>query len=351
MLMRRDAQLAPERLHLVRATPRDLDALAAATDPRHVFLRGAWFAACEGARLSIVLRADGRPLAGFGLVDRRIGPLKLREVAGSYWPFRAMAIAGDATASELNAMFGDRDLRQLLGRIWRLGPIFADDPAATRLRQAAAATGWTMLERPLGSCFEIDVRALSADGPWPRASTMKKNRWREKKLSELGALDISRFTGADWCSEDRDAIARIERNSWLATEADAGLQFADARQRAIWEGMAADPDLAAKLRGSILRLDGIPAAFTFGLQVGTIFYQIANNYDDRFAQHSPGRTLLIRAFEQAARDGIETISWGSGDAGYKSQMGAREGSPIVDLLFVRSRVLAAALAPLWRQRT
>jgi len=207
-----------------------------------------------------------------------------------------------------------------------------------------------VLARQLGSCFEIDVRALTADGAWPRASTMKKNRWREKKLGEIGALEIRRFTGADWRNEDREAIAAIERSSWLATEAGAGLQFADARQRAIWEAVATDPVLAANMQGSILHIGGAPSAFTFGLRVGATFYQIANNYDERFAQHSPGRTLLIRAFEQAARDGIETISWGSGDAGYKSEMGAREGSEIVDLLFVRSRLLAAALAPLWQRR-
>lgn len=348
MLMRRDAQLAPERLHVVRATPPNLDAVAAAADPRHAFLRGAWFAACEGARLSIVLRADGRPLAGFGLVDRRAGPFRVREVAGSYWPFRCIALAADAAAHELSVMLGDREMRHLLGRIWRLGPIFANDPAAAKVRQAAVGTGWTVLERQLGTSFEIDVRVLTADGPWPRASTMKKNRWREKKLGEIGPLEIRRFTGADWNGEDREAIAGIERNSWLATEAGAGLQFADARQRAIWEGVAADPALAASVRGSILRVGGAPAAFTFGLQVGTTFFQIANNYDERFAQHSPGRTLLIREFEQAARAGVERISWGSGDAGYKSEMGAQAGPQIVDLLFVRPRQLAATLRPFWR---
>ncbi len=348
MLMRRDAQLAPERLHVVRATPGDLDAVAAIADPRHIFLRGAWFAACEGSRLFAVVRGDGRPLAGFGIIDRRIGPFTLREVAGSYWPFRGIALAADASAGEVTAMLADRALQRLLGRVWRLGPVFADDPAAMKLRSAAAGSGWAVLERQLGTCFEIDVRALRADGPWPRGSTMKKNRWREKKLGEIGALDVRRFTGADWTPADRDAIARIERNSWLAAEADAGLQFADARQRDIWEAVATDPVLAAGLRGSILWVGDAPAAFTFGLQVGTTFYQMANNYDESFAPQSPGRTLLIREFEQAARAGVERISWGSGDAGYKSEMGAQAGPEIVDLLFVRSRHLAAALRPFWR---
>jgi len=346
--MRRDVQPARERLHIVPATPSDLDTAAAAADPRHLFLRGAWVAACEGARLSAILRGDGSALAAFGLVDRHVGPLKVREVAGSYWPFRSMAVAADAAPHEMTAMFADRAMRRVLGRVWRLGPVFADDPSANKVRQAAVASGWAVLERQLGSCFEIDMRALTAESAWPRASTLKKNRWREKKLGEIGALESRRFTGADWLAEDRDAIAGIERNSWLATEAGAGLQFADERQRRIWEGVAADPELAAKLCGSILRVGDTPAAFTFGLRVGPTLYQIANNYDERFAQYSPGRTLLIREFEQAARDGIERISWGSGDAGYKSEMGAQAGPEIIDLLFVRPKAAAAALGRLWK---
>lgn len=350
MLMRHNDQLAPGRLHVVAATPADLDAVAAAADPRHACLRGAWFAAAQGARLHAVVRGDGRPLAGFGLVDRRIGPLRICEVAGSYWPFRSIALAADADAADAHALLADREVRAVLGRIWRLGPVFADDPGAALLRAAAADAGWSVLSRSLGTCFEIDLAALNSDGPWPRAATMKKNRWREKQLSQIGALDIRRVTGTDWREADRDAIAQIERNSWLATEKDAGLQFADQRQRSIWEGVAADPALAAMLRASILYVGPDPAAFTFGLQVGTTRYQIANNYDARFARHSPGRTLLMREFEHMAGDGVTRISWGSGDAGYKGEMGARPGPEIVDLLFVRPKPAAALLRRLWRTR-
>lgn len=348
MFMRRYAQFAPERLHLMRATPTELDAVAAAADPRHAFLRGAWFTACDGKRLSALMRGDGSPLVGFGLVDRRVGPVRIREVAGSYWPFRGMAVAADATAQELTAMFADGAMRHTLGRMWRLGPVFTDDPAIEKIRRAATGGGWTALTRQLGTSFEIDIRALLADGPWPRASTMKKNRWREKKLGEIGPLQVRRFTGITWASEDREAIASIERKSWLASEAGAGLQFANERQRSIWEGIAADPDLAGRLRGSILWVGDAPAAFTFGLQVGPTLYQIANNYDERFAPFSPGRTLLIREFEQGARDGVERISWGSGDAGYKGEMGAQAGPEIVDLLFVRPALLAALLKRAWK---
>jgi len=68
----------------------------------------------------------------------------------------------------------------------------------------------------------------------------------------------------------------------------------------------------------------------------------------RFAQHGAGKLLLYKDFERAADRGVRCVNWGSGDAGYKGEMGATDGPKIVDLLFVRSRLAAAALRQWWR---
>lgn len=343
MLMTRET-MAPFHILTGRAADTDLVADAAGSD----FVRGLWAdAAAPGAvRHVVALRGDGSPLAAFPLTSRRIGPVAIGEIAGCYWPFRSVALTADQ--SEAAALLRDPEMRTTLGRAWRLGPVFSDDAAVDRLRAAARAVGWSVLERRLGTCFEIDVAGLLLKGAWPRASTLKKNRWREKQLGEDGAVEIVRFSGADWSPEHRDAIAAIERGSWLGQDATAALQFADPKQRAYWEAVARDPVIAAMIFGSVMTVGGVPAAFSFGLETGGVRYQIANNYDERFAQHSAGRTLLIRDFEDAAARGIAKISWGSGDAGYKSQMDAQAGPEILDLLFIRSKILAAALRPLWR---
>lgn len=350
MLMTRDAQLAPGRLHIVQASAADADAAAQGADPQHGFLRAVWSeaAAPRHVRRWAALRSDGSPLAVLPLVARRLGPLTINEVAGCYWPFRSIALAADATGGETAAMLAAPEMKRALGRVWRLGPIFHDDPAAVRLQQAAPAAGWTVLRRSLGTCFEIDVAALQADGPWPRGSTLKKNRWREKRLSEAGAVEITSFTGTNWSARHRDAIADVERTCWLAKlDSKAATQFADPAQRLYWEQVAGDPVVASMLFGSILSVGGVPAAFTFGLELGGARYHIANNYNERFAEHSAGKLLLLKDFEAAARRGIRRISWGSGDAGYKSDMGAQPGPEIVDLLFVRPAPLALPLRRLW----
>jgi CelD/BcsL family acetyltransferase involved in cellulose biosynthesis len=125
------------------------------------------------------------------------------------------------------------------------------------------------------------------------------------------------------------------------------MQFVDPDRRRYWERVAADPVIAPMLFASILSVGGQPAAFTFGLEVGGTRYHIANNFSRRFAEHSAGRFLLTKDFEAAAQRGIQRISWGSGDAGYKTDMGARPGPEIIDLLFVRPALLALPLRRLW----
>lgn len=350
MLMTRDARLAAERLHVVRGRAADANGVAEAADPAHAFLRSSWFEAAAAGEVSnlLALRSSGTPLAAIPLARRRLGPFHIGEVPGSYWPFRSFPIAADADDEELIVLLRRQEVRSSLGPAWRLGPLFDDDPTAVALARVAEPAGWTMLKRKLGTCFEIDVRALQADGSWPRPSTLKKNRWRERRLAELGTLQVRTFTGGDWTFADRDAIAHVEANSWLSgLQGGAATQFQDPAQRGIWERMAEDPPLAAMIFGSILIIDEVPAAFTFGLEVGTTRYYIANNYDERFARHSPGKILLCKDFEQCAARGIERISWGSGDAGYKSEMGAQAGPEIIDLLFVRSALLALPLRRVW----
>lgn len=340
----------PGRLHVVRGDGADCTAVAEAADPAHSFLRSSWFAAAapEGIPNLLALRSNGSALAAIPLASRRLAFLKMREVPGSYWPFRSFPVAADASDDELVAMLRHGDVRKALGPAWRVGPVFDNDPTWARLAPLAASSGWTVLTRKLGTCFEIDVKALQADGPWPRASSVKKNRWRERRLAESGEVEVRSFTGADWTAADRDAIAQVEGNCWLAgLEKGAATQFRDPAQRRIWERAALDPVLASMIFGSVMTVGAVPAAFTFGIEVGTTRYYIANNYDERFARHSPGKILLYRDFELCAERGIQRISWGSGDAGYKTGMGASPGPQIVDLLFVRSRLLAVPLRRLW----
>ena len=329
------------------------DAVADAADPRHAFLRHAWFEAAAGdaLRALVVQRPCGQPVAALATQWAVPGVFRTSVVPGSYWPYRSLPIADDASDCEIVGLLRRIELRSFLGFAWRMGPVLSNDPTATRLRELAPEAGWRVLTRKLGTSFEIDVSRLRAEGPWPRTSSLATSRRRERKLAAHGEVEYRFVTGGDWTEADRDAMAAIEEQSWLSGIGGAAdPKFHDPIRRRFWEQAAQDPAVAEMLFCSLLRVGGEPAAFIFGLECGGVRHVIANAYSQRFAQYGAGKLLLYKDFERAADRGVERIDWGSGDAGYKEEMGATPGPEIEDLLFVRTRAVALALRPWWCRR-
>ncbi|WP_129790762.1 GNAT family N-acetyltransferase [Sphingosinicella sp. CPCC 101087] len=329
-----------------------LDHAAAADVPARAFLRAAWFAAAAGdaplATLVARCRGTEEILAAIPLTRRRIGPLSIPEVGGSYWPWRGFPAAGEGGEAALAALLSSSDGRRALGLAWRIGPVLADDPALARLTAAASRSGWTILSRRLGACFVVDLAALRESGPWPSVKTLRKNRWLERRLGESGELAFESITGPQWNAGTFDRLAHIEGESWVGRRAaKRDTKFLNPDNRAMWVRLTEDPEIAAMLGCSILSVGGEPAAFTFSLRAGSTLHIIANSYNERFREGSPGRILLYRDLQRAAEAGIAAVDWGAGDPGYKSEMGARPGPDMLDLLIVRGAALAALLRPLW----
>ena len=326
-----------------------IDAVAEVADERHSFLRKAWFAGAGGERAHTLVaeRPDGRVIAALPTIAAKFG---VRAVPGSYWPYRSFPVAADAADEEIVAFLASKAARSALGRVWRLGPVYRDDPTASRLLRLAAAAGWTPLLRSLGTAYVLDLEALQADGGWPKTSTLRKYRWIERRLAELGDLEWRTIGGSGWDSATCDAIAEIERNSWVMKKTDGSdAKFAAPHNRRLWEAAMRDPKLAEAMSAALLYIGGKPAAFAFSVQAGRTRYYLANGYDDAFAKHSLGRALLYRDFQAAWDAGTRMIGWGSGDSGYKTEMGALPGPEILDILFVRPLALAALLRPLWQR--
>ncbi len=330
----------------------ELDRLAEADDPRRAFLRAQWFASGrDPATTELVARSnDGKAIAAFPMCEKKLGPVAIKQVAGAYWPFRGVPLDSKCTAEELAAALKDKAFAKQLGNVWRMGPVVDDDPSLDVLKAAAAEAGWRVLSRPVGQLFLLDLVALTASGNWPSTKGQQKDRWRVRQLEKTGPVTISHFTGEDWTDETRNAIAAIESNSWVGQLQQGGdTKFHDPALRSFWEGIAEDPTIAAMIRGSLLHVGNVPAAFTFGLDCGDTRYAIANNFDQKFHKFSPGRVLLYDDFTSAAKRGLTRIDWGLGDGGYKRQMGAEEASGVSDLLFVRGALPAALLRRVWER--
>jgi len=327
----------------------DLDAVTAAAHPSQAFLTSSWFGATDQS-YSIVgaRRPDGSPVAAMPFTERSIGPFRIKEMPGSYWPFRSFPLAEDISDAELGLALRSDEMQRAMGRIFRFGPVYSDDPTAVRLVPLAEANGWQIIRKPLATCYELDLSALRAAGPWPKGSTARKNRARERKIAVDDELNYRFLIGTEIDKASMDAMAIIEANSWLATLNGGGdTKFLDPKSRAVWEKLTADPVLSQSLFASLMTVGETPIAFSFGLEIENCRYYIANNYDDGFSKFGPGKLLLYKDFEFAAERGIGKISWGAGDAGYKTEMGAKPGPEIQDLLFIRGKALAMLLRPLF----
>lgn len=333
-----------------------IDLAAELAPATHRFLRYQWYAAALGAyggsARTMLVERDGSPVAALPFVG--IGPqaLRLAAVPGCYWPFRGFpaeqragegvfGALADGLASEVTAL--------------RLGPVYDDDAAVQGLIGAMRKRGWAVLDRFVADSFLLDIGAERAAGAWPRNSTLRKNRFHEKHLAELGTLDWRFLDGAVLAAGGFDALAQIEEKSWIAARTDGhDAKFTTGGHGGFWRAASHDPVIAAMLHAALLSVDGVPAAFSFDLNAGTLKYAIANSYDPAFAKHSPGKLLYYRNLVAAAGAGITRVDWGAGDSGYKRVIGATRGPAIRDWLLVRPGLPALAgrlLGRLWSAST
>ena len=331
-------------------TARVVDGLAGAIDPvaaaaadSHRFLTHGWFAAAVAAYgghpRTLVVEEAGTPVLALPFVGTGPAMLGLASVPGSYWPFRSFPLAHNAAPSAASIALGTlaRTVRGL-----RIGPVYDGDPGATALIEAARVAGWAVLKRFVAQSWLLDMSALTAEGPWPRGSTLRKNRFHEKHLAEHGALDWRFVTGADW-PDAFDALADVERASWIASHTDGSdAKFTREGHGVFWRAAAGDPVVADMMRAALLTIDGRPTAFSFDLDAGSLRYAIANSYDPAVAKHSPGKLLQYRNLVDAQGRGIDRVDWGAGDSGYKQVIGADAGPAIRDWLLLRPGLPALA---------
>jgi CelD/BcsL family acetyltransferase involved in cellulose biosynthesis len=231
--------------------------------------------------------------------------------------------------------------------VWRLGPARMDDPAVLTLIGGAHAAGWRILSRPAGTSWVIDLDAMRTTG-LPRNSVARKLRSGWRKLEALGTPSWRSIRGAQWNDSVLEDLGRIEAESWIGRTTDgSGAKFLTAQQRAYWRTALTDPSLAERLSATILTLDDRPIAFSFDCDDGPIRYAIAGSHVEELKHCYIGKHVNYRALEECLASTLSRFDLGSGDSGYKREMGAEPGYDMTDLLLVRSPLAAWALAKAW----
>lgn len=339
----------PLTVTMIAGFPPEIDALAAQAGPGYGFLRAAWYrGAGQAAGMTLVARRGegGDVIAAIPLLPFGPALAGARKVAGLYWPFRSILLSPDCTEQELAAALSDRGAHAL-GPVWRLGPARVDDPAVLTLVDAAHVAGWRVLSRPVGTCWAIDLEAMRDTG-LPQGSVARKLRRGWRNLEALGTPHWRVIRGAEWDDSVLTDLARIEADSWIGSTTDgSGAKFLTADQRAYWRGALTDPALAVRLSATILMLDERPIAFSFDCDDGPIRYAIAGSYAEDLKHCYIGKQVNYHAVGQCLASGLACFDLGSGDSGYKREMGAVPAYDLADLLLVRNALAAWPLARIW----
>ncbi|MGU3390007.1 GNAT family N-acetyltransferase [Sphingomonas sp. M1A8_2b] len=329
-----------------------IDSVAENAAPSHRFLRFGWYAAAiaayGGTARTLVVEEDDAPVLTLPFVPLGPRALQIAAIPGCYWPFRSFGLALEASDAAVKTALSTLAIHV---NGLRIGPVYDTDPAVTALIATARANNWIAIDRPVGTSWALDLNPIADGQPWPRNSTLRKNRFHEKHLAEHGTPEWHFLSDGDWPAAF-DALGTIEQTSWIAHATDrTGMKFTPDGHLAFWQAAVADPVLAQMFRAALLTIDGAPAAFSFDLDTGDLLYAIANSYDPRFAKHSPGKLLHWRNITAALARGTRRIDWGAGDSGYKRVIGAHPDAPIRDWLLLRPGLPArAGRAVGWRWR-
>lgn len=350
-----ESRIAADHLTVAATSgfPPEIDALAACNLSDHGFLRAAWYRGDgqQAGRTLIVRRGqgadDGAVIAAIPTVSFGPALARARKVAGCYWPLRSPLAAPDCSVIELAQALRHPEAVRNLGPVWRLGPARADDPTIVQFITAAQLARWTVLSRPAGTSWLLDLDPAVEKGN-TRSSVARKLRAGWRKFEALGTPQWRHIRGDQWSEAVLADLARIEGDSWIARSTDgSGAKFLTPDLRAQWRAMLADPVLAQSLSATILMLDSRPVAFSFDCDDGPIRYAIASSHAEDLKHCYIGKHINYRVMDDAAAAGLRVMDLGAGDSGYKREMGAVAGYDLTDLLFVRNAVAARLLARIW----
>ena len=269
-------------------------------------------------------------------------------LGGYYWPYRTLAQTG--SSPQLAAEIAAR-LKAQRWPVIRFGPVRAGDPLVDAVLGQLQAQGWTCLEKPLGTSWELKVPDNEAafEALWGKHLT-DRVAYYTRRLNKSAPVRIvchSPATTAEW-QQRCDDCATIEANSWVA-KTGGDTKFAGERNRQFWRSLLDTPG-QPPFQLCLLYVGDRPVAFSFNLDLGDTRHIIANTYDDEFKSNSPGTILTAHVLKDTLQHGIRLVDWGAGDSGYKQRWGATEGMQLLDRLAVRPGLRGMVLRYLLQKR-
>ncbi len=162
---------------------------------------------------------------------------------------------------------------------------------------------------------------IAVDKPWDEYSAgrshefRKKYRGLEKKARRYGDPVLREYSGQN-IGKGFEQLLEIEARSWKQTH---GVPIHAVEYHDFYKYFAEVAGTRGWLRLWILELNGVPVAYDYSVVYANRLESLKTSYNDVYRDCSPGILLSWRTFEQAFRNGVQSINLLWGDSWSKRQ--------------------------------
>ena len=135
----------------------------------------------------------------------------------------------------------------------------------------------------------------------------KETQRRERRLRDMGTLDLKLVEGAADTEELWDAILEIEKTSWKET---AGSSItAKEREQRFYPALLPRAAAAGQLLAGLLLLDQRPIAYCLAIRFGDTAIGLKTSYVEDLSSHSPATVLRRLYFDALAQRGVRAYDF------------------------------------------
>lgn len=286
---------------------------------------------------------DGVELGHLAFAWQSLSVLKIRSLAGFYWPFRTAVLNQPEHASMFATTLSAQFARKAPGAVLRLGPISLADKVIATLISNLTGHGWKALHRKTGAAFALNLPESFRTLESTVSKSLLKNidYLRRRLTKEQGPIDIERHVLNAESSDLLKTLSTLERRTWVA-EHGGDLKFVGDQNEKFWATLGQAEGRRSKAVVWLLRCNQQAVAFSAHIETADTMYIIANGYDEQWKQFSPGSILTHRIFSESCGR-IRRVDWGQGDSGYKQRWGAKPDAALADVMLFRPGIVGGLM--------
>ncbi len=172
------------------------------------------------------------------------------------------------------------------------------------------------------------VPFISLRGGWEAYLKSRTPRFRKtlrnvaNRINRLGSVEVKRYLGGEGGKEALEKLFLVSSSSWKVSNGIA-ITSSKGRKR-FFHDLTQVTHTDGVLQVWILEANGIPIASETQIRDGTKIYALRSDYDERYADSSPGTYLQAEILKNLFHEPYEEYNLGVGRNPYKMRWANRE---------------------------